>query len=159
MNSPRSAYALPSSAAVRKRASFWRKLKAAYFTNSSASVPDVRAISESCASCSGVKCTSIVELLPLYPKGNIEACQASAKTGRLISHQHRRPLTPTATACPFGPQKCGEVGPHRFFRRLINRMQLVPIYSTYFANAPIEWSNGHWRYCEAYRAVLYNSAV
>ena len=59
MNSPRSAWAIPSRTAARKRASYSSRRKAASFTSRSASVPSLVAICASCASCSGVKCTSI----------------------------------------------------------------------------------------------------
>ena len=59
INSPRSAWAMPSRTAARKRASCSSRRKTASFTSRSVSVPAWLAIWDSCASCSGVKWTSM----------------------------------------------------------------------------------------------------
>ena len=59
INSCRSACPIPSRTAARNRASCSSKRKAASFTNRSVSVPAWVAIRDNCASCSGVKRTSM----------------------------------------------------------------------------------------------------
>src|ERR1700722_6251857 len=59
INSPRSACAMPSRTAARNRAPCSSRRKAPSFTNCSVSVPAWLAIWDNCASCSGVKWTSI----------------------------------------------------------------------------------------------------
>ena len=116
MNSPRSACSTPSRTAARKRASSSSRRNAASFTRRSGSVPELAAICESRASCSGVKWTSIAfRLRETLPRGNLASparapsspCYPVCKKLNPIGRNHEScqcaPRNHGTRDCAFGP--------------------------------------------------------